>query len=61
MLSLFSLMEQLVGLSEHALEEERCLIKWMDSLCKEEFNHVNVKLILVNLKDITVGAVVVMT
>ena len=34
------------------------LIKWMDHSCKGETNRVNVKIILVDAKDITVGAVV---
>ena len=34
------------------------LIEWMDRLCKGEQNRVNVKHILANAEDITVGAVV---
>ena len=34
------------------------LIEWMDRSCKEEQNRVNVKHILTDAEDITVGAVV---
>ena len=36
----------------------KALIEWMDRSCKGEQNRVNVKRILVDAEDITVGAVV---
>ena len=33
------------------------LVEWMDDLCKTETNQVNVKHILADVEDITVGAI----
>ena len=60
MQSQLSSKEQLAGCVEHASEENKVLLEWMDNSCKEEtkINCVNVKHILVDDEDITVGAVV---
>ena len=48
--------QQLFGGVEHASEKQKVLIQWMDRSCKGEQNHVNVKHILADVEDITVGA-----
>ena len=48
----------LVGGVEHTLEKNKVLVNWMDRSYKGEQNRVNIKHILADAEDITVGVVV---